>query len=280
MTLASEISAILSLCVFQNPDIMFQSDLFAHQRVLVTGGGSGIGFEIARQFLQLGATVFISSRKAERLEQALPRLAEYGEAHAFPADIREPEQVERLADFIAARSNDRLDIVVNNAGGQFPSPAEEISPKGWQAVINTNLNGSWNVTQTMARRFLLPQKRGAIVSIVVNNDRGFPGMAHTGAARAGVMNFTRSLAVEWARRGIRLNCVAPGIIRSSGLDNYPPELLTGIEQTIPQARLGSTEEVAQLMLFLCSPAAAYITGETVYIDGGARLWGDIWTYDI
>ncbi len=258
---------------------MFQSGLFAHQNVLVTGGGSGIGFEIARQFLQLGATVFISSRKADRLELALPRLAEFGRVYAYPADIREPEQVERLADFIAGLSNDRLDIVVNNAGGQFPGPAEDISPKGWQAVINTNLNGSWNVTQTMAKRFFLPRNQGVVVSIVVNNLRGFPGMAHTGAARAGVMNFTRSLAVEWARRGIRLNCVAPGIIRSSGLDNYPPELLSGIEQTIPQARLGSTEEVAQLVLFLCSPAAAYITGETIYIDGGARLWGDIWKYD-
>ncbi len=258
---------------------MFQTDLLLGKTVLVTGGGSGIGLEIAQQFLRSGATVFIASRKADRLEKALPLLRPLGPVFARAADIREPEQVEQLADFIASSGNGRLDILVNNAGGQFPSPAEDISPKGWQAVINTNLNGTWNATQTMAKRFFLPQNQGVVVNIVVNNFRGFPGMSHTAAARAGVMNLTQSLAVEWARRGVRLNCIAPGIIQSSGLENYPPELLAGIEQTIPMGRLGSTEEVATLALFLASPAGAYITGETIFIDGGARLWGDIWKYE-
>lgn len=258
---------------------MFQSDLFFGKTVLVTGGGSGIGFEIARQFLMHGATVFIASRKPERLEKALPQLTGLGPVFALATDIREPEQVGQLADLIASTGNGRLDILVNNAGGQFPSPAEDISPKGWQAVINTNLNGTWNATQTMANRFFLPQQQGIVLNIVVNNFRGFPGMSHTAAARAGVMNLTKSLAVEWARRGIRLNCIAPGIILSSGLEHYPPELLSGVEQTIPLGRLGTTEEVASLALFLASPAAAYITGETIYLDGGARLWGDIWKYE-
>ncbi|MCC7506925.1 MAG: SDR family oxidoreductase [Saprospiraceae bacterium] len=258
---------------------MYVSDLFAQQHVLVTGGGSGIGQAIARQFLQLGATVFIASRKPGRLEKALPELSVLGPVHALATDIREPEQVEQLADFIAQRGNGRLDILVNNAGGQFPSPAEDITPKGWQAVINTNLNGTWLVTQTMARRFFLPQQQGNIINIVVNNYRGFAGMSHTAAARAGVMNLSQSLAVEWARRGLRINCIAPGIIRSSGLDNYPPELLEGIEATIPMRRLGTTDEVAALVMYMASPAAAYMTGETVYLDGGARLWGDIWKYE-
>ena len=124
--------------------------------------------------------------------------------------------------------------------------------------------------------FFLKQNAGSIVNIVVNNYRGMPGMSHTGAARAGVMNFTMSLAVEWANRGIRLNCVAPGIIFSSGLKNYPPELVAGVEKKIPMKRLGTVQEVANLTLFLASDFASYITGETMYIDGGSRLWGDIW----
>lgn len=253
---------------------MFQPDLFKNKTVLVTGGGSGIGMEIARQFLACGATVYIASRKKERLEKALRELS-HENLRAFPLDIREPEQVEQLANLIAAESG-RLDILINNAGGQFPSPAEDITPKGWQAVVHTNLNGTWFVTQIMAKRFFFEQKSGVVVNIVVNNYRGFPGMAHTGAARAGVSNLTQSLAVEWASKGVRLNCIAPGIIQSSGLDNYPPELVAGIEKTIPMKRLGATPEVAALALFLASPLAAYITGDTIYMDGGARLWGDIW----
>jgi citronellol/citronellal dehydrogenase len=255
---------------------MFQNHLFSQKIVLVTGGGSGIGLEIARQFLQHGAAeVYICSRKKERLEAAQIELHKFGKARSFALDIREPEQIAHLADLIENQSG-RLDILVNNAGGQYPNPAEMLSPNGWKAVVNTNLNGTWFVTQEMAKRFFLPQNDGAVVNIVLNNFRGTPGMAHSAAARAGVMNLTKTLAVEWATRGVRLNSVAPGIIKSSGLENYPPSLLQGIEKSIPMQRLGSTEEVAWLVLFLASKMAAYLTGETIYIDGGARLWGDIW----
>ena len=138
--------------------------------------------------------------------------------------------------------------------------------------------GTFQVTQAVANAFFFPQKNGTVVNIIANINRGFAGMAHTGAARAGVDNLTKSLSVEWARRGIRINSVAPGIIDSSGLEQYPPELLAGIADKIPMQRLGTVEEVAELVLFLSSPYAAYITGETVYIDGGQRLWGDIWSY--
>ncbi len=257
--------------------MIFRENLFADKIVLVTGGGSGIGLEIARQFLLLGAEVYIASRKAPRLEEGMRVLQPLGRVHSYSLDIREPDQVVGITEFIAERSG-RLDILVNNAGGQFPSRAEDISAKGWQAVINTNLNGTWYMTQAAAKRFFIPQHAGVVVSIVVNHYRGFPGMSHTGAARAGVSNLTQSLAVEWAPHGIRLNCVAPGIIQSSGLEHYPPELLAGIAARIPMKRLGSTEDVASLVLFLSSPAANYITGETIYIDGGAHLWGDIWQY--
>jgi citronellol/citronellal dehydrogenase len=253
---------------------MFQKDLFKDKVALVTGGGSGIGFAIAKQLLELGATVIIASRKEEKLKAALEKLSPLGKCRYVVMDIREPEQIEKVAEDIKANEV-KLDILVNNAGGQFPSPAEDISFKGWNAVVNNNLNGTWYVTQVMAKKFFIPEKQGKILNIIANVFRGFPAMAHTGAARAGVENLTMSLAVEWSRYNIQINAIAPGIIQSTGLENYPPEFLHGIEAEIPAKRLGTIEEVGYLTLFLCSPMAHFITGETVYIDGGQRLWGDL-----
>ncbi len=254
---------------------MFQSDLFRDKKVMVTGGGSGIGKAIAKQFLQYGATVFIGSRKLERLEAAHEELSALGDCRFVELNIRDAEAVAETAKKLKEEVGS-IDILINNAGGQFPSPAEAIATKGWNAVIDTNLNGTWNMTQTFANTFFIPQKRGIIVNIIANIFRGFPGMAHTGAARAGVDNLTKSLAVEWAPHRIRINAVAPGIILSTGLDQYPPEFLQGIESKIPMKRLGSTNEVADLTLYLSSPLASYVTGQTVYVDGGQSLWGDIW----
>lgn len=252
---------------------MFRQDMFAGKVALVTGGGSGIGFAIAAGLLQLGATVYIASRKEERIQKAQVELSALGLCEGVVCDIRHTDQLTTLAERIKAQHG-RLDFLVNNAGGQFPSPAEDIAEKGWLAVINNNLNGTWNSTQTMARHFFIPQQSGAIVNIIVNIYRGVPGMSHTGAARAGVDNLTKSLAVEWSKYHIRVNAVAPGIIQSSGLANYPPELLQGIAEKIPMKRLGSVEETAGPVLFLLSPLASYITGETLYVDGGSKLWGD------
>lgn len=252
---------------------MFQENLFQGQVALVTGGGSGIGYAIAEQLLSLGASVYIASRKEERIGQAVESLSAWGACEGAVCDIRQREDLQKLAARIQERHG-RLDILVNNAGGQFPSPAEDISEKGWLAVINNNLHGTWNATQTMAQTFFIPQKSGCIVNIIVNIYRGVPGMAHTGAARAGVDNLTKSLAVEWSKYRIRVNAVAPGIIQSSGLDNYPPALLQGLADKIPAKRLGSVQEVAWPVVFLASPMAAYITGETLYVDGGSKLWGD------
>ncbi len=241
---------------------------------LVTGGGTGIGLSTAKLFLQQGATVFIASRKQEHLDAGLKELSGLGTVHALTCDIRQEEDITALADAIEERTG-RLDILVNNAGGQFPSLAADLNQKGWNAVINNNLNGTWYMTQAMYHRFFAKQESGSIINIIVMIQRGFPGMAHTGAARAGVDNLTKSLAVEWARKGVRVNAVAPGIIDSTGFAQYPDELKNGLADKIPLGRLGETDEVAELVGFLAGPRANYITGETIYIDGGMKLWGSI-----
>lgn len=254
---------------------MFQANLFLGKIALVTGGGSGIGFAIAKQLLQLGAEVIITSRKEEKLQKATDELSAFGKVRYAICDIRLAEQTEQLANDIKAKEG-RLDILVNNAGGQFPCAAENISPKGFSAVVNNNLNGTWNVTHAMANTFFIPQKSGTIVNIIANMFRGFPGMAHTGAARAGVANLTMTLAVEWSKYNINVNAIAPGFIQSSGMEQYPEEFKQGMEQTVPAKRLGTVDEVATLTVFLCAAPMKYITGETIYIDGGQRLWGDLY----
>lgn len=252
----------------------FAPDLLKDQIALVTGGGSGIGYAIAKAFLELGASVWICGRNTDKLQKAYQTLRTIGPTYWEVCDIREEAQVQKLAKQIA-ESCGRLDILINNAGGQFPAYAEAISPKGFHAVIRNNLEGTWLVTWTMANHFFIPQKQGIIVNVIANIWRGFPGMMHTGAARAGVDNMTKTLAVEWSRYHIRVNAVAPGVIQSSGLDQYPPALLEGLTEKIPLRRLGQVEEVASLVVYLASPMASYITGETIYIDGGQRLWGNL-----
>jgi citronellol/citronellal dehydrogenase len=156
-------------------------------------------------------------------------------------------------------------------------PAELLTPKGWDAVIRNNLNGTFYMTREVAVSSMIPQRRGRIVNIIAAVRRGFPGMAHTGAARAGVENLTKSLAVEWAQHGVAVNAIAPGIIRSTGTDRYPGELVEMMRKQNPMKRLGTPGEVAELCAYLASDAASFVTGETWYIDGGAHLWGDTWT---
>ena len=254
---------------------MFQQDLFRDKIVFVSGGGSGIGFTITKHYLKLGAKVYIASRKEERIAKAVEELKPFGDVRGAVADIREPEQIQAVAKKIKDESG-RLDILVNNAGGQFPSAAENISFNGFRAVVTNNLIGTFYVTQIMANTFFIPQKDGNIVNIIANIFRGFPGMAHTGAARAGVDNLTKSLAIEWVRFNMRVNAVAPGIILSSGLDQYPPAIMKDITAGIPNRRLGTMDEVAYAVLFLSSPMASYINGDTIYVDGGNHLWGDQW----
>ncbi len=255
---------------------IFRPGLFENRVAIVTGGGSGIGFAIARVLGELGAKVAIASRKQERLDAAKVELKKHGvDVLAMPCDIREIEQVGKLVDTVMKELGP-VDVLINNAGGQFPTAAENLAPKGWDAVIRNNLSGTFYMTQAVATKSMIPHKKGRIVNIIANIARGFPGMIHTGAARAGVENMTKTLAVEWAQYDIQVNAIAPGIIRSSGVDQYPPEIVEMSRQRTPQKRLGTVDEVAELTAYLASDAAAFVTGETWYIDGGAHLWGDTW----
>lgn len=209
--------------------------------------------------------------------KAKEELSAFGPCEAFVCDIRETDQIQKMVEGIKEKEN-RLDILVNNAGGQFPALAENITENGWNAVINNNLNGTFFMTQAMAKNFFFRQKSGIVINIIANIYRGFPGMAHTGAARAGVDNLTKSLAIEWAKHSIRVNAIAPGVINSSGMKNYPPQLLEGMSDNIPMKRMGEVEDVAHLTTFLASPLAGFITGETIYVDGGHRLSGEVFKF--
>lgn len=256
----------------------FRDDLLAGRVALVTGGGTGIGLATARELARQGATVVIASRKAENVEPTAAGLStELGRA-VFPLvlDIRDRERIAAAVGEVLD-AHGAIDILVNNGGGQYISSAEMISARGWDAVIATNLTGTWELTREVARRSMLA-RGGSVVNVTMLTARGFPGMAHSVAARAGVEGLTRTLAVEWASAGIRVNCVAPGIIASSGLNNYPAGLSLGrqMQSTIPMKRLGSCEETAWAIAFLAGPVGSYITGQTLTVDGGRSLWGDAW----
>lgn len=255
---------------------MYQKDLFKDKVALVTGGRSGIGYGIAKQYLELGAKVFICSRKEEPLKKAAEELSVFGPVAYTPCDIRKTDQIKALAEKIQAEYG-KLDILINNAGGQFPAPAELISENGWAAVINNNLNGTFYVSQEMYKSFFSQQNHGIILNIIANMHRGFPGMAHTGAARAGVENLTKTLAQEWAQHNVRINAIAPGTIQSSGLDTYPEPMQKRFAEIVEHnlmKRLGTVEDVANATMFYTSELSSYISGTTLYVDGIEHLSGD------
>jgi len=253
---------------------IFKDGIFDGKVALVSGGGSGIGLRIAKELLQLGASVAIAGRKVEKLAAAMESLAEFGDrALSVQCNIREEEQVEKCIDAVVDKFG-KLDFLINNAGGQFPSPAESIRAKGWRAVLDTNLTGTFLMSQHAYNKSM-NENGGAIVNIIANMWNGFPIMSHTGAARAGVDNLTKSLAVEWGCKGVRVNSVAPGTIASSGMDNYDPAFR---EEVFKQAakvnkafRLGTEAEVSAAVVFLLSPAAMFITGETMKVDAGEPI---------
>ena len=248
---------------------IFASDLFRSKVVVVTGGGSGIGRCTAHELAALGAHVVLIGRKLEKLQAVSDEITQDGGAVSTQVcDIRDEEAVRQTVAAVVAAQG-RIDGLVNNAGGQYLMPLEAISAKGWDAVLSTNLTGGF----LMAREcFLQSMTRhgGAIVNIVADIWGSMPGMGHSGAARAGMVSFTETAALEWAARGVRVNAVAPGYIASSGMDKYPPELrpmLREIPQTIPLGRFGNEAEVAAGIVYLLSPAAAFISGSTLRIDG-------------
>jgi citronellol/citronellal dehydrogenase len=256
---------------------VYRSDLFAGQTLLVSGGGTGIGRAIAAFMARLGGCVIICGRTLGKLEKVAEEAASRGlRVVPMPVNIREPEAVEELFAAIG-REHGTLHAVVNNAGGQFPQSAIDFSVKGWKAVIDTNLNGSWFMMQAAARHWRDRSAGGSLVNLVAVVDRGIPGIAHSVAARAGVIGASRTVAVEWAPLGIRVNCIAPGLTASEGLEVYPPEARAEFSLANPLKRPGTLCEVAEAAVFLASPASSFMNGEVMTVDGGGHLWGELWT---
>jgi citronellol/citronellal dehydrogenase len=250
-----------------------REDANAGRVALVTGGGTGIGRATALELARTGARVAICGRRPEPLEEARAAVeAAGGECLAFPADIREPKQVDALLDRTLERFGG-VDVLVNNAGGQFIAPAEEISPNGWRAVHRLNVDSVWHLTRLVATRSMIPTGGGLVVFVGLSPRRALPGMAHASAARAAVENLGRTLAVEWGRHGIRTVTVTPGVIRTEGLDGYGAEAIAQWEHEVPLGRLGAPEEVASVIAFLASPGGAYISGATILVDGGIDVTG-------
>lgn len=258
-------------------ETVFRPDLFAGRVVLVSGGGSGIGRAIALLFARLGASVAICGRTLDKLESVAEFARSKGRSIVgLLANIREPDQVAALFGRVHSELGP-LDVLVNNAGGQFPQDAIDFSIKGWNTVVNNNLNGTWYMMQQAARHWRDQAREGVIINIVAVVERGMPGVAHTAAARAGVIGVTRTVAVEWAPLGIRVNCVAPGLIGTEGLDVYPPEAAREWPRANPMKRWGKPMDIAQACCYLAAPTGDFITGEVMTVDGGGRLWGELWT---
>jgi citronellol/citronellal dehydrogenase len=257
----------------------FATNLLADDVVVITGGGTGIGKATAIAAAECGARVVIASRRQEHLDQGAADIESATGVRpvAVRCDIRQPDQVDALVAAVLA-AHGRIDVLVNNAGGQFAQRAERHSKNGWQAVIDTNLNGTWHMTQAAARS-MLERGAGRIVNVIANHYRGIPGSAHTSAARAAVANLTKTLAVEWGGRGIRINAVAPGPIASSGFTATYETAVVERARSLPLGRLGTVDEIAAAIIFLASPASAWTTGTTLAVTGGQHLHGETWVVD-
>jgi citronellol/citronellal dehydrogenase len=263
---------------------VFTKGLFEGKVMVVTGGGSGIGRCTAHELAALGAQVVLIGRKLEKLQNVQKEIVEDGGLADFHVcDIRSEDTVKQVIGAIVAQHG-RIDGLVNNAGGQYVTPLEAISLKGWEAVVNTNLTGGF----LMARECYLQSMQargGAIVNIVADIWGSMPGMGHSGAARAGMVSLTETAAVEWAHNGVRVNAVAPGYIASSGMDHYPPEVgatLVAKRKLVPLGRFGTEAETAAGIVFLLSPGASFISGTTMRIDGArpqSRLGWQMTTAD-
>ena len=251
---------------------VFKPGLFEGKHVIVTGGGSGIGRATAHELSALGARVALIGRNSDKLTQVTKEIVDAGgqEPSVHQCDIRIEEGVtQTIGDVLAEHG--RIDALVNNAGGQFPAPLSAISKKGWDAVVSTNLTGGFLMARECYTQWM-SKNGGDIVNIIADMWTSMPGMGHSGAARAGMLNLTQTAAVEWAPSGVRVNAVAPGWIASSGMDTYPDSVKAMIRQLpkmVPAQRMGTESEVASAIVFLLTEAAAFISGSCLRVDGAA-----------
>jgi citronellol/citronellal dehydrogenase len=260
-----------------DPSRVFAPRLLAGQVCLVSGAGSGLGRATALELARLGASVIGCGRRSEPLEETAAQAAGLdGSFEPQDADIRDQETVERLVDGVLERHG-RLDLLVNNAGGQFLSPAEAISPKGFRTVIELNVQGTWLMTHAAATKAFIPQREGKVVSVTLSPHHGMPGMVHSGAARAAVENMMRTLSIEWARFNVKLCAVAAGQFDTEVLrTKYPRQVAENVHRTVPLQRLGTPEEMAWLIAYLASPAGDFLSGCVITIDGARDNWFGTW----
>ena len=248
---------------------IFSPGLLAGQVILVTGGGSGIGRCTSHELACLGANVVLVGRNPEKLANTAQEIVgDGGKASWHSCDIRREDDVQAMVAQVV-QQHGRIHGLVNNAGGQYISPLAKTSAKGWQAVIDTNLTGGFLVARECFNQSMNTHG-GAVVNIVADMWGSMPGMGHSGAARAGMVSFTETAALEWAAQGVRVNAVAPGYIASSGMDHYPPEagdMLREMRNTVPQGRFGTEAETSAAIVFLLSPAASFISGTVLRVDG-------------
>ena len=260
-------------------DSIFRPGLFQGQIHVVTGGGSGIGRCVAHELAALGATVVITGRTQEKLDKVAAEIREDGgQVDTAAFDIRDEEQVKAAVARIVS-THGRIHGLVNNAGGQFPAPMEMISKRGFGAVVANNLTGGFLMAREVFNQSLSKHGGGAIVNMAADMWNGMAGMAHSGAARAGMVNLTKTAAFEWARSHVRVNAVAPGWVASSGMDSYGPAMapmILSLKDNLPMRRLGLEAEISSVICFLLSPGAAFVTGVTVAIDGGAGVNNPVW----
>jgi citronellol/citronellal dehydrogenase len=262
------------------PSKLFQPGLLDGQVAIVTGGGSGLGRASALELAALGAQVVVCGRRVEPLEETAAA-ADGARVEARSCDIREEDQVEALVDAVLERHG-RIDLLVNNAGGQYMTPAEDITPKGFRTVMRLNVEGNWLMTHAVATRAMMGgpdagPRGGKIVNVTLSPHHGLPGMAHSSAARAAVENLTRVLSIEWARFGIRLTALAAGHFATETLrTKYPQQVVEGVADTVPLGRLGTEEEFAWLVAYLATPAGDYFSGAVLTLDGARDNWFGPW----
>jgi NAD(P)-dependent dehydrogenase (short-subunit alcohol dehydrogenase family) len=255
---------------------IFSKSLLKEKVAIVTGGGTGIGKEIAEQLGNAGAKLVLAGRREEVLKRAEDEFVSKGfEVLSVPTDIREIGQVEKLV-VETVNQFGKIDILINNAGGQFPQKAEELSKNGWDAVIRTNLNGTFYVTQAVGKQMIKQGTGGAITNMLVSFlHRGAPGIAHSVAARNGVFGLMKNLALEWAQHNIRVNSIGAGLFITEGMQEEmaaaDPHFIDNTINAVPLKRVGNLEELGWLATYLSSKASGYITGENIIIDGGNSL---------